>query len=147
MIYKMCNAAVDIEVFIVKVMRGTSPADSCPRMCLSSTTIGPMRPACQKCTSELYKHAKVGVPCPDLQLDTYPQIPVLLISTITSPSAGVTPDWMSTTEGAASSIHRLCCGFVYTPMLGLIFKSEDIVVKRKDTNYAHSVQRAESRSS
>lgn len=28
-------------------------------MCLSSTIIGPMRPACQKCTSELHRHAKL----------------------------------------------------------------------------------------
>ena len=107
-----------------------------------------MRPACQKCTSELHRHARVGATCPDLQHDTYPQIPVLRISTITSPSAGVAPDWMSVTEGAASSIHKLCCGFVYTPMLGLIFKSEDIVVRRKDASYARgTVRRAESRSS
>lgn len=32
---------------------GTSPADSWPRMCLSSTIIGPIQPACQKWTSEL----------------------------------------------------------------------------------------------
>src|SRR5713101_3648568 len=96
-------------------------------MCLSFTTIGPMRPACQKCTSELHRRAKLVV-CVVFQLDTYPQIPVLRISTTTSPSAGTAPDWMSATEGSASSIHRLCCGSVYTPMLGFrLRRSEDIV--------------------
>ena len=95
----------------------------------------PSMPEVHVRTAQTYK---VGAPCPDLQLDTYPQIPVLRISTITSPSAAVAPDWMSATEGAASSIHKLCCGFVYTPMLGLIFESEDILAKRKDVSYAHS---------
>ena len=31
-----------------------TPADSWPRMCVSVTTMGPMRPACQKWMSDLF---------------------------------------------------------------------------------------------
>jgi len=60
---------------------------------------------------------------------TYPQIPVLLISTTTSPSPGLAPEWMSSTDGSALSSHRLCCGSVYTPMLGLRFRIDDMVTR------------------
>jgi hypothetical protein len=38
----------------------TSPADSWPSMCLSVTIIGPMHPACQKCTSDLRRRGVLG---------------------------------------------------------------------------------------
>ncbi len=34
-------------------MARTTPADSWPRMCVSVTTMGPIRPACQKWMSDL----------------------------------------------------------------------------------------------
>src|SRR5579863_1679018 len=98
-------------------------------MCLSSTIIGPMRPACQKCTSEL-RASTIKAKIPESESQTYPQIPVLRISTATSPSLSVAPDWMSATCGSALSSHRLCCGSVYTPMLGLRFRNVDMVVSR-----------------
>jgi hypothetical protein len=93
---------------------------------------------------------KIGGPRPFLQIDTYPQIPVLRISTTTSPSAGTAPDWMSAEEGSASSIHRLCCGSVYTPMLGFRLKSEDIDESRNqrypwEIYYVATIRRAASR--
>ena len=36
-------------------MARITPADSWPRMCVSVTTMGPMRPACQKWMSDLFK--------------------------------------------------------------------------------------------
>jgi hypothetical protein len=48
---------------------------------------------------------------------TYPQIPVLLIPTVTSPGFKLSPFSTLSREGAASATHRSCCGFVYTPIL------------------------------
>jgi hypothetical protein len=48
---------------------------------------------------------------------TNPQIPVLLIPTVTSPGFKLSPFCTLSTEGVASATHRSCAGFVYTPML------------------------------
>ena len=63
--------------------------------------VGPIQPACQKCTSE-------------------PQMPVLLIAIVTSPGLSDCPLVASSTEGCAGAIHRSCAGLVYTPMFGLL---------------------------
>lgn len=50
----------------------------------------------------------------------YPQIPVLLIPTVTSPSLRPSPALMLSREGPDSATHSLCAGSVNTPMLGLL---------------------------
>jgi hypothetical protein len=47
---------------------------------------------------------------------TYPQIPVLLIPTVTSPTFRVSPFSILSKDGSASATHNLCSGFVKTPM-------------------------------
>lgn len=51
---------------------------------------------------------------------THPQIPVLLIAMVTSPSFNACPLFTSSTLGPLSSTHNLCSGLQYTPMFGLV---------------------------
>ncbi len=48
---------------------------------------------------------------------TYPQIPVLLTATVTSPGFKESPFSTLSRDGYASPTHNSCCGFVYTPIL------------------------------
>jgi hypothetical protein len=58
---------------------------------------------------------------------TYPQIPVLLIPTVTSPGFKLSPFWTLSRDGVASATHRSCWGFVYTPILAFEgFSIEDL---------------------
>ncbi len=50
---------------------------------------------------------------------SYPQMPVLLMATVTCPSLSSSPFWTLSSVGVASLTHRSCFGFVKTPMLGL----------------------------
>lgn len=54
---------------------------------------------------------------PEDLIATYPQIPVLLIATVTSPGFKLSPFWTLSRDGVASATHSSCCGFVYTPIL------------------------------
>lgn len=108
-----------------------TPADSWPRMCESVTIIGPMAPWHQKWMSELmrgdvsglcFHRSRAG------QGETNPQMPVLLIATVTSPSSSEEPLWTSSSEGSASATQRSCLGLVQTPMLALVALVSVVVV-------------------
>ncbi len=77
------------------------PADSWPRMWESSTTMGPMRPACQKWMSE-------------------PQMPVVWIPMVTSPCWSSLPSLTLSRVGWVSANQSLCSGLVKTPTLGFV---------------------------
>lgn len=66
----------------------TIPAPSCPRIQSPSTTRDPIRPAFQKCMSELYSFAISCELVPSVLSLSYPQIPVALICNRTSPGPG-----------------------------------------------------------
>jgi hypothetical protein len=51
-------------------------------------------------------------------LATYPQIPVLRTSMVTSPGLRLSPLFTSSRVGLDSATHRSCLGLVKTPMLG-----------------------------
>lgn len=63
-------------------------------------------------------------------MDEYPQMPVLLIATVTHPSGRSSPLPFLTLSrlGVDSSTHSLCSGLVKTPMLGLEMVSTVVVV-------------------
>lgn len=94
-----------------------TPADSWPRMCVSVTIMGPIQPACQKWTSDLgfFVSDAFSLRISFVSLDcivTYPQIPVLLIPTVTSPTFKVFPFSTSSRDGTASATQRSWAGFV-----------------------------------
>lgn len=55
----------------------------------------------------------------DQRIQTYPQIPVLRTSTVTSPGFRPLPDLASSRQGVASATHKSCFVLVKTPILGL----------------------------
>lgn len=58
-----------------------------------------------------------------------PQMPVLLMATMTSPSLRFSPFSRVSTDGSASATQRSCLGFVYTPMFFLAgFSAVAVVV-------------------
>lgn len=59
---------------------------------------------------------------------SYPQIPVLLIPIVTSPSFKPSPLATVSTAGSALPIHKLWAGLVYTPMLGFEVSVDMVVV-------------------
>ena len=63
----------------------------------------------------------------------YPQIPVLLIATVTSPGFRLSPFSTSSCEGTASATHKSCAGFVYTPIFA--FEGFTVVVVVADILY------------
>ena len=52
--------------------------------------------------------------------EVYPQMPVLLIPIVTSPSLRPSPFCTLSSDGSDSEIHSLCSGSVKTPTLGLL---------------------------
>jgi hypothetical protein len=50
---------------------------------------------------------------------TYPQMPVLLIPTVTSPIFRSAPFCTLSSDGSASATQRWCSGLVYTPIFAL----------------------------
>ena len=71
--------------------------------------MGPIHPACQKCTSE-------------------PQIPVDLTARYTSPSFRCLPACTSERVGVVSATQRSCLGFVKTPMFDLVGCSSVVLI-------------------
>ena len=55
-----------------------------------------------------------------LRGSTHPQIPVLLIPTVTSPCLRLSPFFTSFRLGPLSLTHKLCAGSVKTPTLGFV---------------------------
>lgn len=75
---------------------------------------------------------------------TYPQIPVDLTPTVTSPGLRLSPDLTSSRDGSDSAIQSSCFGFVKTPMFGLdgaVIVVEDIVVSWRRCSSAAEVLR------
>jgi len=65
---------------------------------------------------------------------THPQMPVLLMATVTSPGLSEAPDWTCSSEGSASATQRSCSGLVQTPMFGLVIWVSVLVVEEDITS-------------
>ena len=115
-------------------MARTTPADSWPRICVSVTTMGPMRPACQKWMSDLLfeldmSQGSVQEEAAVMEYEmTYPHIPVLLIPTVTSPSFKSCPFLTLSSVGPDSATQSLCSGSVKTPTLGKLIVSVTVAM-------------------
>jgi hypothetical protein len=73
------------------------------------------------------------------RLATYPQIPVLLIPTVTSPGFKLSPFSTVSREGVASATHSSCCGLVNTP----IFAFEGFAVAARGISVAEGAMTAD----